>query len=233
MRIEAISDTGLVRKGNEDSFLINKALGLFAVADGMGGHEAGEVASFLAVKTLETAVRDSKGREGALEAAIKAANQEIYSQAQQKSSLAGMGTTLTAVYYQEDGISIGHVGDSRAYLIRDSQATLLTRDHSLVAELIRSGQISEEEGKNHPHRHVVTRALGTEPEVEVDMLFPGVKQGDRLFLCTDGLSNLIKSEEIAQTVDQAAAPEQALELLKQMALERGGFDNLTALLIEF
>lgn len=233
MRIEAVSDTGLVRKGNEDCYLINKSLGLFAVADGMGGHEAGEVASFLAVKTLEKTIENEQDGDGALAAAIQAANSEIYFQAQQESSLAGMGTTLTAVYCHDGKVSIGHVGDSRAYLIRNSQATLLTRDHSLVNELILSGQISEEEAENHPHRHIVTRALGTEPKVEIDILSPVIEQGDCLFLCTDGLSNLVKAEEIVQTVENSDSLADALVLLKQLALERGGFDNITALVIEF
>ncbi len=233
MRIEAISDVGLVRKGNEDSYLINRRLGLFVVADGMGGHEAGEVASFLAVKTLEETLENNKESEGALVLAIQAANSEIFRQAQEKPYLNGMGTTLTAVYYHNGKAYLGHVGDSRAYLIRNFQATLLTRDHSLVDELVRSGHISEEEAQNHPQRHIVTRALGTEASVEVDILSPAIEQGDRLLLCTDGLSNLVKPEEIIQAVNSTNIPRDALEMLRQQALERGGFDNITALLIEF
>ncbi len=233
MRIEAISETGLVRKENEDSYLINDRLGLFAVADGMGGHEAGEVASRLAVKTLEESMSANGKNDGALALAIQAANREIYRQSQEKQDLAGMGTTITAVHCGEGKVFIGHVGDSRAYLIRNSQATLLTRDHSLVSELVRSGHISEEEAETHPHRHIVTRALGTEPGVEVDILSPVIEQGDRLFLCTDGLSNLVKPEEVVLAIKSNDSPAAALEKLKQLALERGGFDNITALLIEF
>jgi PPM family protein phosphatase len=232
MRTEAFTHVGLVRKGNEDSYLINGDLGLFVVADGMGGHEAGEVASVLAVKTLEKALIASGNQEGALKAGIQQANSEIYRQAQENPRFHGMGTTITAVHYFGGQVYIGHVGDSRAYLIRGGQATLLTRDHSLVNELLRCGQITQEEAENHPQKHIVTRALGTEPSVEVDILSPVIEQEDKVLLCSDGLSNLIKGEEIAEIMhNHATSP--ALQTLKQLALDRGGFDNITALLVEF
>jgi PPM family protein phosphatase len=232
MRTEAFTHVGLVRKGNEDSYLINGDLGLFVVADGMGGHEAGEVASMLAVKTLEKALIASENKEGALKAGIQQANSEIYRQAQENPRFHGMGTTITAVHYFGGQVYIGHVGDSRAYLIRGGQATLLTRDHSLVNELLRCGQITQEEAENHPQKHIVTRALGTEPSVEVDILSPVIEQEDKVLLCSDGLSNLIKGEEIAEIMhNHATSP--ALQTLKQLALDRGGFDNITALLVEF
>lgn len=233
MRTEAISDIGLVRKGNEDSYLINPELGLFAVADGMGGHEAGEVASMLAVRTLEKAIAEYPDKVGALSLAIQAANSEIFRQSQENPSYSGMGTTITAVYCYNNKVYIGHVGDSRAYLIRSAQATLLTRDHSLVNELVRGGHISEEEAQNHPQRHVVTRALGTEPKVEVDILSPVIEKGDRIMLCTDGLSNLVKPDEFVKIINSTDDPRQALQRLKEVALERGGFDNITALMVEF
>ena len=236
MRTEAISHVGLVRKGNEDSYLINSSLGLFVVADGMGGHEAGEVASKVAVKSLERTLTQAPDGETALRDGILAANSEIFGMAQADSKLNGMGTTLTAVYYHSGKVLIGHVGDSRAYLIRNFVATLLTRDHSLVNELVQSGHITEEEALNHPQRHVVTRALGIDPMVEIDLLVQEIKAGDRLVLCTDGLSNLVSAEEIAETFNHSRGTDNRglpLERLKQLALERGGYDNLTAVLIEF
>lgn len=233
MRTEAFTHVGLVRKGNEDSYLINESLSLFAVADGMGGHEAGEVASELAVQTLEKAMLDGANQQGDLLSAIQQANSEIYHKAQENPSLHGMGTTITVVHCLAGQVSIGHVGDSRAYLLRRGQATLLTRDHSLVNELVRCGQISEEEAENHPQRHIVTRALGTEPTVEVDLLSPVIEPGDIILLCSDGLSNLVKGDEMAQIMQHNASTSLALKTLKQLALDRGGFDNITALLIEF
>lgn len=233
MKTEAISDTGLVRKGNEDSYLLNNRLGLFAVADGMGGHEAGEVASHIAVTTLEKSIEELRREENALDLAIQAANVEIYNQAQENQAYNGMGTTITALYCGDEKVYIGHVGDSRAYLLRKSQITLLTRDHSLVNELLLGGHISEEEALNHPQRHVVTRALGIEPTVEVDILSPAIEKEDKILLCTDGLSNLLKPEEMLQVIQLYKDPADALQALKQMALERGGFDNITALLVEF
>lgn len=233
MKTEAISDTGLVRKGNEDSYLLNNRLGLFAVADGMGGHEAGEVASHIAVTTLEKSIEKLRREENALDLAIQAANVEIYNQALENQAYSGMGTTITALYCGDEKVYIGHVGDSRAYLLRKSQITLLTRDHSLVNELLLGGHISEEEALNHPQRHVVTRALGIEPTVEVDILSPAIEKEDKILLCTDGLSNLLKPEEMLQVIQLYKDPADALQALKQMALERGGFDNITALLVEF
>ncbi len=233
MRAEALTHVGLVRKGNEDSYLLNESLGLFVVADGMGGHEAGEVASKIAVQTVERALSGAAAKQGALPSAIRQANNEIYMQAQVDHGLHGMGTTITAVHCFADQVNIGHVGDSRAYLIRGGQATLLTRDHSLVNELLRCGQITEQEAENHPQKNIVTRALGTEPMVDVDILTPIIEPHDKLLLCTDGLSNLIKGEEMAKIIQAERSTSLALKALVQMALDRGGFDNITALLIEF
>lgn len=232
MRIEAITDVGLVRKSNEDSYLINERLGLFAVADGMGGHAAGEIASSLAVNTLEQAIVNFGEGEAALEQAIQQANQEIYRQSTLKPSLRGMGTTMTAVYFYRGKTYIGHVGDSRAYLINGPETRLLTRDHSLVGELVRCGQISEEEAKHHPQRHIVTRALGTEPEVQIDILAPDLTGGEGILLCTDGLSNVVETAEIGAAFRSVHDPATVLESLKQLALARGGHDNITAVYVQ-
>ncbi|HWJ03324.1 MAG TPA: Stp1/IreP family PP2C-type Ser/Thr phosphatase [Verrucomicrobiae bacterium] len=233
MRTDAITDVGLVRKENEDSFLIREDLGLAVVADGMGGHEAGEVASLLAVKTLEDSLQENPGfDEVSLGLAVKAANSAIYRQASENPSFQGMGTTLTALWWRGSKALIGHVGDSRAYLIRNQQISLLTTDHSLVNELVQGGHITEAEALTHPQRNVVTRALGVDVNVEVDLIAVEVEQGDKFVLCSDGFSNLINAEEIlAALATEPTGP--ALSKLKQMALDRGGFDNITAVLVEF
>ncbi|MDA8440920.1 MAG: Stp1/IreP family PP2C-type Ser/Thr phosphatase, partial [Peptococcaceae bacterium] len=211
----------------------NANLGLFAVADGMGGCEAGEVASRVAVDMLEKSVLESDGGDNVLSRAIQAANAAIHYQAEQNQAYKGMGTTITAVYCSQEKIYIGHVGDSRAYLISRNQITLLTRDHSLVNELVRGGHISEEEAKHHPQRHVITRALGTESQVDIDILSPVIEAGDRIILCTDGLSNLVTPEEIVTALNTKRDMVRALQAMVDLALERGGSDNITVLAIEF
>ena len=191
------TDTGRQRHANEDSYYAKAPL--FAVADGMGGAQAGEVASRIAASAFERRPRnDEASAEGQLEEIAQKANREIHQLAQKDSSRAGMGTTLTAAMLHDDEVAFGHVGDSRAYLLRDGQLKRLTKDHSLVEELRRQGRLTEEQAEEHPQRSIITRALGPEPSVNVDtMTFPA-RDGDVFLLCSDGLTTMVSDDEIRE-----------------------------------
>ncbi|MDQ1533649.1 MAG: family protein phosphatase [Actinomycetota bacterium] len=231
MRIDAgaSSDVGRLRTGNEDGFLVDDRLELYAVADGMGGHNAGEVASATALEALRAAVASGK----ALDAAIVLANSAIFDKAATDRALAGMGTTLTAVrILGESTMLIGHVGDSRAYRIRDGVLEQLTEDHSLVEELVREGRLSPAEAEVHPRRSVITRALGIDPNVEVDLYTVDARTGDRVLLCSDGLTTMLRDEEVLRIGELDADPRVAADRLVDAANEAGGEDNITVLIID-
>lgn len=235
MRIQLKTDIGLIRERNEDSHLANLSKGLFAVADGMGGHRAGEIASQLAVETLDRLVEFDATVTGAsaakvLEEAVREANRVIFELASRSADKAGMGTTLTTILIQGKKLVAAHVGDSRLYLWRKGSLQILTGDHSMVAEMVKNGCLTLEQAACHPQRHVLTRALGTSPSVEIDLLEKQVYPGDRLLLCTDGLSNLVQNEEIEQLL--GGTWETTASALVQLALDRGGYDNITALVVE-
>ncbi len=230
-RAAALTDTGRRRLDNEDAFVLEPPL--FAVADGMGGAQAGEVASGLAVSTIEergTGLRD----EGALVELLGLANTRIHERSLGDPSVSGMGTTATIVVVDEAAgtVTLGHVGDSRAYLIRNGAITQLTDDHSLVAELVRSGRITEEEALVHPARSVITRVLGTDPVVDVDTTTDAVQPGDLVLLCSDGLSAMLRDETILALVLAAPGPAEATEALVAAANASGGDDNITVVLFE-
>lgn len=237
MHVNSLTNIGLVRKANEDNFLTDKKRGLFVVADGMGGHEAGGLASTIAIKTLDKLLTSElialeKG-EGLCQA-IQKANELIYLEAQLNKCYAGMGTTLTATLFIDDLLYIGHIGDSRAYLIRENTIKLLTNDHSLVGELLRKGELTESEAYRHPHRNILTRALGTEKEVEIDFNEYKIKPGDIILLCTDGLYNLVNDDEIlAEVMGNGSDLKKTVNRLVQTALERGGVDNITVVLVSY
>ena len=230
LRVGAHTDTGRVRKINEDAYLVDVGLGLHAVADGMGGHRAGEVASALALDVLHDRVRVGS----VLEAAVDAANIAVLDKASQSGALHGMGTTLTAVTFADDGdvglLLIGHVGDSRAYLVRDGKLEQLTQDHSLVGELIRSGQLTPAEAETHPQRSVITRALGTDSVVEVDTFTVESQPGDVLLLCSDGLTSMVDDGTILGLVSESATLDDAARALIKAANQKGGDDNITTVL---
>ncbi|MGI6224898.1 MAG: Stp1/IreP family PP2C-type Ser/Thr phosphatase [Peptococcales bacterium] len=235
MHVNSLTNIGLVRKANEDNFLTDKKRGLFVVADGMGGHERGDLASSIAIKTLDSFLTlevINTHKVNALCQAIQKANGLIFQEAQTNKSCAGMGTTITATLFIDDQLYIGHIGDSRAYLIRDARIDLLTKDHSLVGELVRKGELTESEAYRHPHRNVLTRALGTEPKVEVDISEYKIKTGDLLLLCTDGLYNLVNDSEILSIIKKNNLKESVNQLVK-IALERGGVDNITVVLVSY
>jgi len=234
MRVLSFSEKGCIRKNNEDSFLVVPSQGLYAVADGMGGHRAGEVASSTALRELEKLVSllgDVEGQalERGLAEAFVQANRVVYQSSTTEPEKAGMGTTLTVLLVRSETVVIAHVGDSRAYLWRDEVLTSLTTDHSLVGELVRLGQISLEEAENHPQRHVLMRAVGADPEIELDCKSMSLQTGDVFLLCTDGFSNMISDQELAEEFLTLASWEDRFERLRLLTLERGAPDNFTAL----
>lgn len=222
------TDTGRQRHANEDSYFARSPL--FAVADGMGGAQAGEVASRIAASAFERRQKLSNEApaEGQLEEIAQAANREIHRLAQEDSSRAGMGTTLTAAMVRNDEVALGHVGDSRAYVLRGGQLKRLTKDHSLVEELRRQGRLTEEEAEEHPQRSIITRALGPEPSVNVDtMTFPA-RDGDVFLLCSDGLTTMVSDDEIQRILVESRTLRSGVNKLVEAANRGGGRDNITA-----
>ncbi|MBC7324646.1 MAG: Stp1/IreP family PP2C-type Ser/Thr phosphatase [Moorella sp. (in: Bacteria)] len=235
MRWSQATDPGRVRRSNEDYVCACAELGFFAVADGMGGHQAGEVASKLALEGLERFLRNYL-RSGAdygeiLVAGVQEANSLVYQMAASCSGCQGMGTTLSGVLVRNCWLYLAHVGDSRIYLFREGKITQLTRDHSVVQEMVRNGGITAEQAKCHPYRHVLTRALGVEPRVEVDTARLRLHPRDRILLCTDGLSGLVDEQELGRVVFGNPDLERAVHLLVELALQRGGPDNISVILV--
>lgn len=230
-RAAGLTDTGRRRLQNEDAFVCRPPL--FAVADGMGGAQAGELASRIAATTIEDGGDVPRGEEG-LAALVRAANQRVFERAASDPQAAGMGTTATVVVVDEaaGALTLAHVGDSRAYRVRDGVLEQLTSDHSLVAELVRNGRLTEEEAAVHPARSVITRALGTEPEIEVDTATFELQPGDLLLLCSDGLSSMVADAGIATLAVTAPGPAEATEALVTAANEAGGEDNVTVVAFE-
>ncbi|HXV56400.1 MAG TPA: Stp1/IreP family PP2C-type Ser/Thr phosphatase [Gaiellaceae bacterium] len=223
------TDAGRVRRRNEDAFVLDPPL--FVVADGMGGAQAGEVASRLAAAAFrEFHDADGLEPEERLAAIVQEANRRIYERARRDSEVSGMGTTVTAALVTDDRVAIGHVGDSRAYRLRDGRLEQLTEDHSLVADLMRSGRLTPEEAEAHPQRSVITRALGTDPEVDVDTSAVEAQPGDLFLLCSDGLTTMVSDEEILRLVAEASTLDDAAARLVKAANSGGGEDNVTVVL---
>jgi len=225
----ADSDRGQARRGNEDAYFVQPPL--FVVADGMGGAQAGEVASGIAVDVFSKGLPDGgDGPEYRLAELVHAANRQIHERSRSAAEQAGMGTTLTAAYVDVDGVAIAHVGDSRAYRWRDGALERLTDDHSLVEELIRQGKLTAEEAEEHPQRSIITRALGPEPEVEVDTRTAPARDGDLFLLCSDGLTGMIGEGGVAEVLAQGGSLREMVRRLIQAANEAGGRDNITVVL---
>jgi serine/threonine protein phosphatase PrpC len=223
------TDAGRVRRRNEDSFVLDPPL--FAVADGMGGAQAGEVASRLAAAAFRE-YHDADRLEPAerVEAIIKEANRRIYQRARTDAEVSGMGTTVTAAILTNGRVSIGHVGDSRAYRVREGELERLTEDHSLVADLMRSGRLTPEEADAHPQRSVITRALGTDADVDVDTVTVDVEPGDLFLLCSDGLTTMVPEDDILRIVQDAGTLDEIARTLVRAANSGGGEDNITVVL---
>jgi serine/threonine protein phosphatase PrpC len=234
-RSAGATDTGRRRRRNEDAYVREPPL--FAIADGMGGAQAGEVASRLAAAVLEEEGLDrspAEDGEGRIEELIREANRRVFQRASEDAATSGMGTTMTVALVDSEAgtIAFGHVGDSRAYRVRDGELEQLTQDHSLVGELVRSGKISPEEAESHPQRSVITRALGTEADVDVDTFTREAEPDDVYLLCSDGLTDMLADREILELLEGAPALDVAARRLVEAANSRGGEDNITVVVFE-
>jgi protein phosphatase len=241
-----VTDVGRKRDHNEDSFLVDDDLGLFVVADGMGGHAGGGTASRLAVDTIQQSLRSARTADpGAftapgtldasplrehLRAAIEAACRGIYRRAQDEPALSGMGTTVTAALVHGGNAYVAHVGDSRCYLLRGGRIYQISEDHSLVNEQVKAGALTPEEARTSRFKNIITRSVGFEEEVQVDLLGVEAERGDVLVLCSDGLSNLVRDEELLKAAATAPADESARALV-ELANDRGGDDNITVVVV--
>ena len=226
--VGAASDIGQVREGNEDSYLVIAPL--YAVADGMGGHRGGEVASNLALETVQTLFEQGSGT---LAEQVEQANRAVFDRSQKDRSVSGMGTTLTAALIDGGRVHLAHVGDSRAYLFRAGELSLLTEDHTLVHKMVVEGEITEEEAETHPHRSILTRALGVDAAVQVDESNVEVAGGDRILLCSDGLTGMVSDEQIQEILGRNPDPQPAVDELVKEANRAGGIDNITAVILDF
>ena len=247
---QAVTDVGRKRKGNEDALFLNAEQRLFVVADGMGGHAAGEVASKIAVDSINEFVTLTGGDEeitwpfgldetisydgNRLKTAIRHANRKVLEATREKAEYEGMATTVAAVLVDGDLANLGHVGDSRIYLWSDGELEQLTSDHSWVNEQIQNGVISSDQARNHPLRNVVTRALGGKQDLSVDMQVRKMKPGEILLLCSDGLTTMVPDEEIARLLDESEGDvDKGAHALVDEANSRGGEDNITVVLLKF
>ena len=222
------SDLGRQRQGNEDNYFVRAPL--FVVADGMGGAQAGEVASQMAAESFESGLPGGRSPAEGLVHLIEDANRRIYARSRSEAQRAGMGTTVTAAYVGERDVVIGHVGDSRAYVLRNGDLIRLTRDHSLVGELVLRGKLTEEQAERHPQRSVITRSVGPEPEVEVDVGAYQARGGDVFLVCSDGLTSMVFEERVKAILESAGTLEEAGRELIAAANEAGGRDNITVIL---
>ena len=223
------TDIGKVRKYNEDSLLVSPPL--FAIADGMGGHAAGEVASEVAINTLQAFSPDQADSK-ALGNAVVQANLEVIAAAQDDRGREGMGCTMTAAMLEGERLVISQVGDSRAYLLHQGRLQQITRDHSLMADMIELGQITPEEARVHPNRSVITRALGSDPHMQSDLYEINVEAGDRLLLCSDGLSTMVDDDRIEEVLSRIGDAQLCADALVNKALAAGGFDNVTVIVAD-
>jgi protein phosphatase len=230
--IAGVTDIGKVRARNEDSIGFDAGLGLLVVADGMGGHNAGDVASRLAIDHIFAAAQTPQAPrdEGGLQAAVRRANDAILGAADQDPERAGMGTTVVAAWLSETHIDVAHVGDSRLYRLRDGAFEMLTRDHSQVQELVDRGILTPAQARASTRRNYLSRALGTDPEVRIDCARHALQAGDDYLLCSDGLTNMLEDDEIAAILHATRPAEAVAERLVALANERGGRDNISVVI---
>ena len=224
------TDVGKVRANNQDAPIVSEKLRLYGVADGMGGHKGGEVASTSARDDLLRELEGKTPSVAALSGAIEEVNRQIYHQQEHDDALTGMGTTLSVLWMSDNFVYIGHVGDSRVYLLRDGEFKQMTLDHSLVEQLVREGVLTEEEAQNHPMRNIITRAIGTDESVEVDVVVEERRKGDLWLACSDGLHGLVDDRQMRDALRQYA-PEKAADVLLKAALDAGGRDTVTLVIV--
>ena len=224
------TDVGKVRANNQDAPIVSEKLRLYGVADGMGGHKGGEVASTSARDDLLRELEGKTPSVATLSGAIEEVNRQIYHQQEHDDALTGMGTTLSVLWMSDNFVYIGPVGDSRVYLLRDGEFKQMTLDHSLVEQLVREGVLTEEEAQNHPMRNIITRAIGTDESVEVDVVVEERRKGDLWLACSDGLHGLVDDRQMRDALRQYA-PEKAADVLLKAALDAGGRDNVTLVIV--
>ena len=224
------TDVGKVRANNQDAPIVSEKLRLYGVADGMGGHKGGEVAATSARDDLLRELEGKTPSVAALSGAIEEVNRQIYHQQEHDDALTGMCTTLSVLWMSDNFVYIGHVGDSRVYLLRDGEFKQMTLDHSLVEQLVREGVLTEEEAQNHPMRNIITRAIGTDESVEVDVVVEERRKGDLWLACSDGLHGLVDDRQMRDALRQYA-PEKAADVLLKAALDAGGRDNVTLVIV--
>ena len=237
------TDTGRIRENNQDAYYLpsEKSKPLFIIADGMGGHKAGEIASNLAIHIISQKFNDFLNRGNINKNNIKnnivesfnEANDKIYKKASKEEDCSGMGTTVVLAYISDENLYIGHVGDSRAYSLYEDKLLQITEDHSLVEELIKNGSISKEEAKTHPQRNIITRAVGTSKDIDVDILVLPKDTIEILLLCTDGLTSMLDDNEIKDILLKGESMQVACDELIRCSNEKGGYDNITVLALEF
>lgn len=236
MDVNALTDVGKVRKENEDNYLVSPERGLFVVADGMGGHLGGQVASSLAIQTIDQEIplltKECDPRQ-LLKQALEKANEQILKRGKSEEDYQGMGTTVTAALVFENNLYVAHIGDSRAYLFQKGHLRCLTEDHSLVNELFQNGSLTLEEAQNHPQRNILTRALGSHENPQIDIQTFPVEENDKLLLCTDGLYNHLPDEEIGELLGLEYTLKETIQQMVDTALERGGNDNITVVLVQY
>ena len=220
---------GNIRPTNQDTIILGQ--NLYGVADGMGGHLAGDIASKMTGELLTQALTGLEPRTDTLAQCVENINAQVYDRQKSDETLRGMGTTLTVLWEAEDAVFIAHIGDSRAYLLRNGELRQVTDDHSVVAEMMREGLLTEEEASRHPYRHMITRAVGTDQLVTADILTFDKQPGDRWLICSDGLSGCVPNADLTENLTSFDLPEAADRLL-QLALTRGGQDNITLVLTE-
>ena len=230
------TDVGVVRSGNEDSFLLDCSRGLFIVADGMGGHAAGEVASEMAVRITSRAIGSLRGMSDEeasdrMRTAIRTANDAIFERTLSEHDQQGMGTTATVLVLLEGRYLIGQVGDSRAYLFRDGRFLQLTKDHSYVQEQVDAGLLTPDQARRHPHRSIITRCVGESEEVVPDIYVGPLEQGDILLLASDGLTGMLEDEELIRILSSDGEPQHWVDRMITEANRRGGLDNITAIVV--
>ena len=224
------TDVGKVRANNQDTPIVSEKLRLYGVADGMGGHKGGEVASTSARDNLLRELEGKTPSVATLSGAIEEVNRQIYHQQEHDDALTGMGTTLSVLWMSDNFVYIGHVGDSRVYLLRDGEFKQMKLDHSLVERRVREGVLTEEEAQNHPMRNIITRAIGTDESVEVDVVVEERRKGDLWLACSDGLHGLVDDRQMRDALRQYA-PEKAADVLLKAALDAGGRDNVTLVIV--
>ena len=220
---------GNVRLTNQDTVILGERL--YGVADGMGGHQAGDIASRMTAERLTEQLKGLTPRPDTLREAVRDINAQVYARQKADPALKGMGTTLTVLWEGDDSVCLAHIGDTRAYRLREGEFQQITQDHSMVAEMVREGLITQKEAEAHPYRHIITRAVGTDPDVEPDILTLDKLPGDRWLICSDGLSGCVQDSDLREHL---ALPElsAAADLLLRLALQRGGQDNISLVLAE-